>query len=132
MRKVLLALALLTVVSCDRDEITINNPITPTDTTVRNTIEFRVSGNPVLARIRHSTPVDGLTFVNTALPYVIGMSTTQTTMFLSLEATPTQYPFSVTIPYMQVQIFVNGNLFREASSSDFSLNTISVSGTWRK
>ena len=132
MKKLISAIALLTFISaCDRDTIVNVTTPTPVDTG-KNSIEFRVSGNPVLARIRYSTPVDGLTFVNTSLPYVIGLSTTQNTMFLSLEATPTQYPFTITIPVLQVQIFVNGNLFREASSSDFSLNTISVSGTWRK
>jgi hypothetical protein len=31
-----------------------------------------------------------------------------------------------------VQIFTNGTLFREASSTDFFLSTVSVSGTWRR
>jgi hypothetical protein len=129
-KKLSLIVLLLLATSCDRDTI-INlpdNPVAPTGTN----IEFRVNGNAVLARIRYSTPIDGLTFVNTSLPYTINFNTTATTLFLSVEATPTQYPFNVTIPYMQVQIFVNGNLFREASSSDFSLNTVSASGTWRR
>jgi hypothetical protein len=106
---------------------------TPTATPVPlNVIEFRVNGNPILAKVRFSDPVDGLTLVTTVLPYSISIQTAQTTMFLSLEATPTGYPFSVNVPVMQVQIFANGSLFREANSSDFSLNTISVSGTWRK
>lgn len=106
---------------------------TPTATPVPlNVIEFRVNGNPTLAKVRFSDPVDGLTLVTTVLPYSISIQTAQTAMFLSLEATPTSYPFSVNVPVLQVQIFANGSLFREASSADFSLNTISVSGTWRK
>jgi len=106
---------------------------TPTATPVPlNVIEFRVNGNPSLAKVRYSDPVDGLTLVTTILPYSISISTPQTTMFVSLDATPTSYPFSVNVPFMQVQIFANGSLFREANSSDFLLSTISVSGTWRK
>jgi hypothetical protein len=106
---------------------------TPTVTPIPlNVIEFRVNGNPTLAKVRFSDPVDGLTIVTTVLPYSISIQTAQTTMFLSLEATPTAYPFAVNVPVLQVQIFANGALFREANSADFSLNTISVSGTWRK
>ena len=97
-----------------------------------NVIEFRVNGNPTLARVRYSNPVDGLTLVSTILPYVISIQTPQTTMFLSLEATPTSYPITVDVPFLSVQIFANGSLFREANSSSFLLSTISVSGTWRK
>ena len=117
----------------------VNVPTAPTPTPtvtpaaiLLNVIEFRVNGNPTLARVRFSDPVDGLTIVTTILPYSISIQTSQTTMFLSLEATPTAYPFSINIPFMQVQIFANGSLFREANSSDFSLNTIAVNGTWRK
>jgi hypothetical protein len=131
MKKLLLVSLLLLTAACDRD--TTVNVTAPTPTPdLSSRIEFRVNGNPTFSRIRFSTPVDGLTIVNTILPYSIALTTTQSTIFLSLDATPIQYPFNVTVPFMQVQIFVNGNLFREASSSDFSLNTISVSGTWRK
>jgi hypothetical protein len=33
---------------------------------------------------------------------------------------------------MSVQIFSNGNLFRESTSNSFLLETISVSGTWHR
>jgi len=52
-------------------------------------------------------------------------------MFLSIDATPTSYPFLL-FPFMSVQIFVDGLLFREASSADFLLATITASGTWRQ
>ena len=95
-------------------------------------IEFRVQGNASSVRVRYSSPLDGLVQVVTSLPYFNSFSTEASSMFLSLEATPTAYPFAVNVPVLQVQIFANGSLFREASSADFSLNTISVSGTWRK
>lgn len=110
--------------------ITTNDPNTPI-TTDSNIIEFRVNGNTTLAKIKFSDPVDGLTIVNTVLPYDISISTKLTTMFLSIEATPTIYITGAN-PFLQVQIFVNGNLFREANLSDFTITTLSVSGTWRK
>lgn len=108
-----------------------NNGGNPTPTTVSK-IEFRVSGNAVSARVRFTNAQDGTTILTTTLPYVTTISTTESSMFISLEATPTSYPFSTTDPFMMVQIFVNGSLFREAVSEDFMYSTLSVSGTWRK
>lgn len=96
-----------------------------------NTIEFRANGNATAARIRFSNPIDGLTQVVTGLPYVVEASTTQTTIFLSLDVTPIAFPLFVQAPFLSAQIIVNGSLFREASSSDTALNTLSVNGTWR-
>jgi hypothetical protein len=70
--------------------------------------------------------------VTTTLPYLMTYSTNQSSIFLSIEATPHSYNFSVTSPFMVVQIFVNGLLFREASSNTFLLSTLTVSGTWRQ
>lgn len=136
---VALIVALASIVGC-RDTIIIPSPVpTPTPTATAsptpvplNVIEFRVNGNPSLARVRYSNPVDGLTLVSTTLPYEISIQTAQTTMFVSLDATPTNYPITVDVPFLSVQIFANGALFREANSSSFLLSTISVSGTWRK
>ena len=136
-RAVLLVLAVTVTALCLACRDTINvlpSPVpTPTVTPIPlNVIEFRVNGNPTLAKVRFSDPVDGLTIVTTVLPYSISIQTAATTMFLSLEATPTAYRSRSNVPVLQVQIFANGSLFREASSADFSLNTIAVSGTWRK
>jgi hypothetical protein len=109
-----------------------NNPGGGGSVFTQNKIEYRVTGNAVSARIRHSNSEDGLTQVVTTLPYVITITTNSDNLFLSLEATPSAYGFGILFPFMSVQIFTNGILFREATSSDFFLNTIAVSGTWRK
>lgn len=105
---------------------------TPTETVTTQRVDFRVFGNATSARIRYSNAADGLTQVVSGLPYNASFTTTDTVIFLSLEVTPTAYPFSVTFPFLSAQIYVNGQLFREASSSEFLFNTLSVTGTWRK
>jgi hypothetical protein len=97
----------------------------------RTSIEFRVNGNASSAKIRFSNPVDGLTQVVTSLPYVTELTTQQPVLFLSLDVTPVSYPFFVANPFMSAQIIINGILFREATSNDTLLNTLSVSGTYR-
>jgi hypothetical protein len=116
----------------------VNVPTTPSQTPTtptpvpRTTIEFRVVGNASSARVRYSTPIDGLTQVVTSLPYGNSFTTAATTMFLSLEATPISYPLLSGNPFLAIQIVVNGSLFREATANDTALNTLSVSGTWRQ
>jgi len=95
-------------------------------------IEFRVTGNALGARIRISDAVNGLNQITTTLPYTFTVTTSLDSMFVSLESTPTGYSSLVTGPFHSVQIFTNGTLFREASSTDFFLSTVSVSGTWRR
>lgn len=134
MRSVLAAFVALTLVGCDR-EITINLPTEPTKpapTVVRSTIEFRVVGNPTSVRVRYATPVDGLVQVVTTLPYSNTFTTTVESMFLSLEATPLGYSALTLFPFCSIQIVVNGATFREATSNEFILNTLSVNGTWRR
>jgi hypothetical protein len=95
-------------------------------------IEFRVTGNALGARVRYATSTDGSSQVTTALPFVFSVSVAQqSSLFLSLDATPTGYSVLTTAPFMAVQIFVNGILFRESTSADFFLSTITASGTWR-
>lgn len=109
------------------------NPTTPNPTPVPTSkIEFRVVGNASGVTVRHSDSINGLMQVTTTLPYLMTYSTSQSSIFLSIEATPQSYNFSVTNPFMVVQIFVNGLLFREASSNNFLLSTLTVSGTWRQ
>jgi hypothetical protein len=106
-------------------------PTSPTNPTTQvNKIEFRVSGTASSVRVRFTNPVDGTTLVTTSLPYVATISTAESSMFLSLEATTSASLFNP-YPFMSVQIFVNGVLFREAVTSDI-FTTLSVSGTWRK
>jgi len=111
----------------------INPPNTPTPTPISaSKIEFRVAGNATSARVRFTNAQDGTTILTTTLPYVVTVTTNESSMFISLEATPISYPFTTVNPFMTVQIFVNGSLFREAISEDFMYSTLSVSGTWRR
>ena len=122
-----------------RDTIIIPTAPTPTPTPIptptpaaRNTIQFRVVGNASSVRVRFSSPADGLTQLLTSLPYDTGFSTNATSLFLSLEATPLVYQGINISPFLSIQIVVNDAVFREATSADFSLTTLSVSGTWRQ
>ena len=106
---------------------------TPTPSSgAKQTIQFRVLGNATSAVVRYSTPANGLAQELTSLPFFSTFTTTATAVFLSLQATPSGYPFAVTAPFLNVQIVVNNDVFQEASSGDFLLNTLSVSGTWRQ
>jgi hypothetical protein len=137
----MLGLACL-LVGCS--DTVINLPSSPSGTTVSRNgtdpiirvvekkVEMRVTGNALSARIRHSNPVDGLTQVITTLPYLVTTRTSSSDLFLSLEATPISYGTLNSYPYLSVQIFVDGMLFREATSNDFTSSTIAVSGTWRQ
>jgi hypothetical protein len=94
-------------------------------------IEYRVTGNAIGATIRHSDSLNGLTQVTSVLPYLTTWNSNQPSIFLSLEATPTGFPATITSAFFSVQIFVNGIVFREAASSSFVFSTLSVNGTWR-
>jgi hypothetical protein len=126
----------LTLSGCDKIYINPTNPSDPPSDNGRGSnpasqIQFRVNGNATSVRIRYSNPLDGLTQVITTLPYITTLSTNDSSMFLSIEATPLSYG-TTTFPFLSAQIFVNGILFREATSSDFTGTTISASGNWRK
>lgn len=109
-------------------------PTNPTDTTpkvVVNTFQYRVGGNASSVRIRYSNEKDGLIQSTTTLPFFTSFSSTASSVFLSLDVTPISYPTGTVAPFVSAQIFVNGDLFREASSNDLTLQTVSVNGTWR-
>jgi hypothetical protein len=128
---------LLSITGCNRiqtnDYNSPLNPVGPTNPVAKKDIvEFRVNGNPNSAVVRYNNSLDGLTVVNTALPYVIVFQSDRDNIFLLLEATPGVYSTNIQTPFLSVQIYVNGVLFREASSSSFLANTISISGTYRR
>jgi len=136
MRTFLAALIALSVAGCGDTNVWI--PTAPSDqatpavvAVVKSTISFRVFGNASQVRIRYSTPIDGLTQVVTSLPYTNTFTTVDQSMFLSLEGTPLIYPVILN-PFFSVQIVTDGVLFREATANDFTANTLSVSGTWRR
>jgi len=132
----LVSLALISSVGCTRTYIT--TPTQPTNTTQTDTtnkiakIEFRVTGNAQSVRVRYSNERDGLVQTTSTLPFFSSFTSTSDNLFLSLEVTPISFSQITQFPFLSAQIFVNGDLFREATSTDFFLYTISVNGTWRK
>lgn len=127
MRKFLALIPLLFLIGCGD-----NNLLAPSEPTGRITahIEYRVTGNATGVIVRHSSSSDGLSQITTSLPFVLPFDTDKDVLFLSLEATPVSFTVS-SGAFTNVQIFVNGQLFREATSNGF-FGTVSVSGTWRK
>lgn len=111
--------------------VTNPNPTPNVPVVQTHKIEYRVTGNATGALVRYSNSNDGIAQVTTVLPFVFNITTNQQSIFLSLSATPTGYGFSSS-PFMAVQIFVNGVLFRETASADFFMQTLTVSGTWRQ
>jgi len=132
----LVVAAMLSLATACGSDVNIYNPTEPSKpatvaAVVKSSISFRVFGNASQVRIRYSTPLDGLTQVVTSLPYANTFTTTETSLFLSLEGTPLVYPV-VLSPFLNVQIVADGLLFREATSNDFTANPLTVSGTWRR
>lgn len=109
----------------------INVPNTPTPVVTSVKIGFRVTGNASSVRVRYSTERDGLVQIVTTLPFFTSFNTNADNLFLSLEATPISYSV-FQFPFLSAQITTDGDLFREATSSEFLLNTLTVNGTWRK
>jgi len=135
LRLLLCALALAGASACGDTIVNIPNPTQPTSATttpVTSQLQFRVTGNATSARIRYSTPLDGLVQTTTTLPFFTSFNTTSDNLFLSLEVTPIGYSGIVNNPFLSAQILVNNTLFREATSTDFLLYTISVNGVWRR
>jgi hypothetical protein len=135
MKVCLVVVLALSLIACrQRTYVTVTSP-TPVATTpavVKHTIQFRVLGNAASVRVRYSEPVDGLGQVVTSLPYFNTLTITGDSLFLSLEGTPVSYGFAVVYPFLSVQIVVDNTVFREATSQDFLLSPLSVSGQWRQ
>ena len=105
---------------------------TPTPPTVKtDKIEFRVFGSgvgPVL--IRFTNALDGLTVLSAAsLPYVATVRSDEASIFLYAEASAIS---TVTTGSLQVQVFVDGVLFREGSASGLGPLLATASGTFRQ
>ena len=134
MRTLLTVLVALTVAGC-RDTIIIpiapSPTAAPTPTLTRTVFEFRATGNASSARIRYSTPADGLTQVVSSLPYANSFVATDTSLFLSLEVTPLAYSV-ISNPFLSISIVAGGAVFRQATQNDLTANTLAVSGTWRQ
>src|SRR4051812_14451299 len=132
----LIALLLLAVLACNRVESPTAPtpaapapPSTPAAAPTIDRIEYRVQGSSILlpVTIRHLDPLDGLTLTSSSLPYVATATNTDPSAFLYLEASA----FGFSTSTLQVQIFVNGHIFREGSSVG-SVLFAHASGTFRR
>jgi len=93
-------------------------------------VEFRVIGNFPTVQVRYRTPLDGTTQVTTGLPWSATVKLVKGPMFLSVDVMAMSESVGAGAPFLQVQIFVNGVLFREANSSE-KVPMLSVSGQHR-
>ena len=103
----------LGLIACE-DKIIVQAPTAPTPPTapIPDRIEFRVLGTHRSVTIRHVNAQDGTTIVRSDLPYFASFTTIRDSMFLSLEA------FATGDGFLQVQLWINGYLLQEATSSD--------------
>lgn len=133
MKKLTIGLLLLLAVSCTK--VYNEAPTAPTSTVdqthkVPDKIEFRVFGTQLLQPIiiKHTDPINGISLYSGGVPYLATISNPDQSIFLFIDASGFgQFSSSS----LQVQIFVNGKLFREAFSQGFVV-AASASGTYRR
>jgi hypothetical protein len=132
-RRLFLAGLPLLAAACVRDNtITVPKdesptPAGPTPLPKAHEFEFRVNGTVEgLLDIGMSNSAEGTTLIRSDLPWFVTVKSTRTSMFLSLEAQSFDGFGTLT-----VQIFVDGELFREASSDGFAPRA-SISGQWHE
>lgn len=133
MRNCFIILATLLNISCAETNIQKDhpdiNPNAPTPIINVKTIEYRVNGSVNAAAIRYVSPTEGTVLINTTLPWVGQSKTNEDTFFVYLAA---QDVGSGLVELdLQVQVFVDGRLFREAVTRGFLTQAV-VSGTFTK
>lgn len=124
-RRTLLALALAMSIGCVRDNtVEVKAPANPDAPTpiipATHLVEFRVTGTVGLTTITASDTQEGLSIIDTGLPWFQTFKITKDT-FLYLDAVSNDFGI------VHVQIYVDGALFREAYATGFAPK-ISVSG----
>jgi hypothetical protein len=119
----------LLAAACVRDNtIVTKNPddggTGPTPVEVVHEFEFRVNGVITgQVDITMSNTQEGTTLLRSDVPWFVTVKSVRKLMFVSLTAS------SFNFGKLTVQIFVDGQLFREASADGFS-PSCSVSGQW--
>lgn len=100
------------------------NPTSPTPVPVPKlyTVEYRVIGTARQANIIYSNSVHGTTELDSGLPWVASFRTDKDRIFVSL------YARAENPGIVRVQIFINNEIFREASSDGFFGSSAEVSG----
>lgn len=116
----LLVLLVLFVVGCDDNKLRPENPVGPDDPPDRLTtrIDYRVNSTIRNLDVAYSNAVQGTTFVTTDPPWFTSFETTRERVFvyLKVEAPSTNFLEGPLVG----QIFVNGELFREATARGFA------------
>jgi hypothetical protein len=116
-------LLLLVLAGCDDNGIRPDGPAAPGPLPQR--IEYRVSGGIRNVDITYSNAAQGTTFVTADLPWFVGFTTTRARTYVFLEAAAP--PFNSISGPLVAQIFVDGELFREATARGFT-PVVTVSG----
>lgn len=130
-----LAIIFLTVfaLSCGDDiNLLSDSPTAPSQT--KNKVEFRVFGSNLSTTqvtIRHTNSIDGMTNFTGLVPYLSSFDSTDDSVFLYLEATANPFS-SFPAPNLQVQIFVDGRLFREGAAQGTFPLYAQAAGTFRR
>ena len=104
------------------------SPVAPTPTPRADLIEFRVTGQlPFPVQVRINNSLNGLIQTTAVLPFAHALTvpTGRDNVFVSLNAQGTG------VGFLHAAIFVNGYLFREASS-DRNNPAVSITGTYRR
>ena len=122
------ALLLLLLAGCDDNRLRPEGPAAPTpDPTglLRQRIEYRVNGTIRNLDITYSNAAQGTTFVTADPPWFVGFETTRARTYVYLSAAAPA--FNATSGPLVAQIFVDGELFREATARGFA-PVVTVSG----
>jgi hypothetical protein len=131
----LLCLSLVGSASCGDDDDDDNRRsssnasiISPTPV-VFDVVEFRVVGNAVSTTIRYTTSVEGTNQVTTGLPFSVTLRSDRDRIFIALDVAVQIANPTTLNTFVIAQVFVNGQLFREAYGAGI-LPSVSASGTF--
>ena len=125
-KRAALFLLVIGLIGCEDNRLRPEGPAAPTPpepAPVR--IEYRVNGGIRAVEITYSNASQGTTFVTADLPWFVTFETRRDRTFVFLEASAPL--FNPTSAPLVAQIFVNGELFREAAARGFS-PVVTVSG----
>lgn len=92
------------------------SPTAPTPpVAVVHTVEFRALGTVTAAHVTYGSAQDGTSDFTGAIPWSARFSTTQTSLFVYIQGEAQSFG------EIRVQIFVDGQLFREATADNFGI-----------
>ena len=100
-----------------------DSPVAPTPIVISHTIEFRVLGTNPNALVTYGSAQEGTTVITTDPPWSASFKTTRTNLFVFLTVRPQN------VGRLSAQIFIDGELFREADADALPGDTLQASGT---